>query len=471
MNLTVFFIATSSSWATPVFTSTHEGDDVLASRAWLAAVVCTGREALAHEQVRIERGTLPGGYLGRAQRDEGGLHTITLDPETTRTDAILVHEVAHAWIHGGPPTLREGRTELLADCMVQAHPGLAPLQWDDSRTLSALPDLLTWSDRSDHGPSMLAHARTDAYLGSARLIRAAAFTLGEAPLLDDPTLDWEAFRELLGTSRRGHEILQILEEGAAAQRDALSDEDLDGAVHLVETWQGTSNHAWDTNQDGWWDGVQSAPEGAVPLPLDQSPVCTGRRAGATPVRVGLNQGGNLRGLDQPQATIVGSRHDEDGLWSLAPHQPLVVRLDGSTQHSGGGVWSMPTGFLLSDTMGCQDDLAQTIWAVESTWDGLLPDVWRISESLREEADHRWGPVPHRLIIVLGSPKTRIDEIGVWLGQDDLIAAVANDSLERLLQKAVAWFRVQALGHGDWRAAEGIANMLDREPSRATSPSR
>ena len=466
MSLTALFIATSSSWAAPVFTSTHEGDDVLASKAWNAAMACTGREALAHERVRIERSTLPGGYLGRALRDVSGLHTITLDPETSRADEILVHEVAHAWIHGGPPTLREGRTELLADCMVRQQPGLAPLQWDDSRELHALPDLLAWSDQADHGPAMLAHARTDAYLGSARLIRAAAYTLGEEVLLADPTLEWEAFRGMLTPSRQGRALLQVLEEGPAAQRYALSDEDLDGAVHLIETWQGTSNHAWDTTEDGWWDGVQSAPSGAVPLPLDQSPVCTGWRAGPSSVSVGLHQGGNLRGFDRPEAHIVGGIHTPDGTWSVPANQPLVVRLDGSTHHSGGGVWSHPAGDLVKDPSGCRDDLTQTIWAMQSTWEAWLPDIWRLSQSLREAADDRWGPVPQRLVIVLGAPKTRVDEVAIWLGHEDLQRAVRDDSIGPLLQQAVAWFRVQALGHGDWRAAKGIANMLAHEEPSA-----
>ena len=465
MILTALSLAITPSAAMPVFSAAHEGDAERAVEAWEAARACTGRDAPAHEQVTIERSGLPEGYLGRAERDEHGLHTITLDPETERVDAVLIHEIAHAWIHGGPPTLREGRTELLADCMVRKKPGLAPLQWDDSRTLNALPDLLTWSDRSDHGPAMLAHARTDAYLGSARLIRAAAFTLGEEALLADPTLEWEAFQSLLSEAPHGDQLLGVLHDGSAAQRRALSDEDLDGAVHLVETWQATSSESWDTNQDGWWDGASGAPHQAVPLPLDQSPVCTGWRSGAEQLNVKVSQGGNLRGLDQPHVEVVGGQLNADGTWSLPAQQPLVLRLVGSTEHSGGGVWSTPSGQLSADPLGCRGDLTQTLWTLDSTWNEHLQDVWQISKSLRESAEQRWGPVPLRFVLVLGSPNTKIDEVGVWLGHDDLKNAIASNTLEPLLQQAVAWFRIQALGHGDWTAAEGIANMLDLAPTQ------
>lgn len=460
MNLTALFIAIAPSAATPVFSAAHEADEERANEAWQAARECTGRDAQAHALVRIERSGLPGGYLGRAERDEDGLHTITLDPDTDRVDAVLVHEIAHAWIHGGPPTLREGRTELLADCIVRTKPGLAPLQWDDSRTLNALPDLRTWSDRSDHGPAMLAHARTDAYLGSARLIRAAARTTPESELLTDPALTWDAFNQLMERSAQGRTLLEALEGGAASQREALADEDLDGVSRLIEAWQGTSDRHWDTNQDGWWDGAQAPPDGAVALPLDQSPVCGGLRTGDARTQVRLEQGGNLRGIDPPTVQIIHGEQTSDLDWTLPPLQPVVMRLNGTSVHSGGGAWAQASGELVQDSKGCLDDPTQTIWATDSRWSPALPEVWDTATSLRVAADEKWGPIPQRLVIALGGPKTHIDELAVWLGDEDLNHAINRGELTALIKRAVAWSRIQGLGHGDWRAAASIANMLD-----------
>jgi hypothetical protein len=96
------------AWAAPTFVSEHATDVQTARDAWRAAAVCAGWEGQAHKEVEIVRGFIPGNYLGRALYDAEGLYRIELSADEGRLAEVIVHEVAHAWVSGGPPALTDG---------------------------------------------------------------------------------------------------------------------------------------------------------------------------------------------------------------------------------------------------------------------------------------------------------------------------------------------------------------------------
>ncbi|MEQ1571570.1 MAG: hypothetical protein ABMA64_38435, partial [Myxococcota bacterium] len=288
----------SGAAAAPTFVGAPV-DVRLATAAWGAAVACTGRDGAALDEVSIERKTVPGNYLGVARTDAlGRLYRIDLNTGDARLSEVLVHEVSHAWVSDGPVALVEGTAELIADCIVERLPGLAPLQYDDGRDLSGLPDLRTWSKPVEGTPTELHAVRTDAYLGAARLMRTARIAAPDAAWWADRRVDWEGFEAALeAAGPRGRALVLALHGGVEAQRAALVDADRDGLTALAESWLGTDDARVDTDADGWSDpALLGVPAGAVPVPLDATPVCTGTVAELAPAVV---TGGNLRGAWLP----------------------------------------------------------------------------------------------------------------------------------------------------------------------------
>ena len=108
----------STAWAGPRFVSERADLAALAEQAWTAGIECTGWEPTTYPEVPITLGYVGGGLAGGANFDRVGLRGITIDPEPSRR--TLVHEVAHAWAYQGPIALTEGRTDRLADCIVEA---------------------------------------------------------------------------------------------------------------------------------------------------------------------------------------------------------------------------------------------------------------------------------------------------------------------------------------------------------------
>ena len=169
--------------AGPTFVADEPADALLAARAWEAGVACAGREPIAAAEVRITRSVIPGGWLGRAHVDDGGvLRRIDVSAPAERVGEVIVHEVAHAWVSDGDLALVEGAAELLADCIVGREPGIATLQFDDGRDLVAMTDLRAWAIAVEGKPLAMDGARTDAYLGAARLLRTASDVIGTGAL-------------------------------------------------------------------------------------------------------------------------------------------------------------------------------------------------------------------------------------------------------------------------------------------------
>lgn len=457
--------------AAPRFDAEVPADAALAAAAWEAAAACTGREGRAHEVVTIGRRVIPGDYLGVAHTDAAGrLFRIDLNTQVDRHREVLVHEVAHAWVSEGPIALLEGSAELLADCVAARVPGIAPLQWDDGRELTGLPDLREWSVPREDAPAELGAIRTDAYLGAARLLRTAARVVDPRVLLADPKPTWEAFEgHLAAAGAPGEALLEALRGGAGAQRRALADADRDGVTTLAESWLGTDDGRFDSDGDGWWDGAHDVPADALAVPLDGTPVCSGWAAPEAGASVAVLGGGNLRGTDVPIPVARAGSHP--ATWAPArreghgPSRALVpggasvlVQLDGPpTADSAGAWWARVQGEALVPDPACRSTVGVTVWAHDPALAARVPALVEALERAEALATDRFGPGPGRVAVALGGRTSTVEGAVVWLSSRDVAAA----SPDELAQLAVSLRRLWAAGERDWTAGEALARSLGR----------
>ena len=453
-------LLSSIAAAQPVFVAEHAEDALIARAAWEAAVECTGREGRAHDSVEIVRGFVPADLLGRASHDRDGLYRIELADNPSRRSEIIFHEVAHAWITEGPPALTEGRTELLADCAAAARPGMAPLQWDVGGELTAMPHLLAWSRDSDHGPATLGDARTDAYLASARLVRMAALLLPERALWPEEGMSWHTFTELLeGAGEPGQTLAAIVYADRDTQMHALSDRDLDGLPQAAEALLGTADGDWDSDGDGWWDGM---PRLGIPVPLDGTPVCSGYAAGPAGAQVRLQVGGNLRGEDLPMPRVRTGEGPTSGPVAVVPAgSSILVELDGELEGASGGMSVELVGSGFVPDASCVGSHGATVWSATAERASLVPELADRVAKASAEAEQRWGVVPGRLAVVVGTSRSAVVDGVVQLSEEDVGRAVQSERLEWLAQLAVSLHRVWQQGDPDWRLAEALARSLER----------
>ncbi len=277
----------SAALAAPTFVADDVRLERLADTAWAAATACVGHEAPARERVEIVVGPVRGGFGGRAfvdgwvgrrtydregrvltetLSDAGGLARIELAAPRPRS---VAHEVAHAWVHGGPSALVEGATNLLADCIARRAP--RQFGWAvGGDTLDGLEDLRSWRNADDASPS----TRIAGYAASSALMRAAARVVPESVLWRSDWT-WSAFADVL-RGAGDTVVLPIVEGGVASQLAALADLDGDGMSALEEQLMGTDPDEWDSDRDGWWDGAppELGASGAVPIPSGGSSLVT-----------------------------------------------------------------------------------------------------------------------------------------------------------------------------------------------------
>ena len=452
--------ATAAEPFRPVFKSAHEQDAKTASIAWEAAAECTGRPGKAHNEVTLERGMVRGDYIGIAHHDQDGLFHIELDATEERLTEVIVHEVAHAWVSAGPTALKEGRTELLADCVVTRRPGLAPLQWDDGHELHSMPDLKSWSNQADHGPSVSADVRTDAYLGAARLVRTAALLIPEQAWWPDKKVGWADFKELLELAGDdGKKVIDLFEAPVEEQRRALADLDLDGLPQVAEELMNTDPLKWDSDGDGWWDGsVTGSPMRAVAVPFDGTPVCTGLSA-TGPVHI--LSGGNLRGGTLPNAHIRAG-HRSGLKLEVAERTPILVELHGARNNVSGGMWATVEGADLEVDNRCITTDRGTVWAENAELASHLPAFIEELERAAAKADERWGPATKRIAVYLGGPRTSVDNEVILLGNREIEQALAHRRMGQLAFLAVALHRLWGEETHQWSVAEAVAKSLAAE---------
>ena len=476
VSISVLVWTLASAAATPTFTG-EPRDVAIARAAWQAAEACTGRPGKAAREVAIVHRTIPGGYLGVAHtQPDGTLVRIDLNTDPDRHREVLVHEVAHAWISSGPTTLVEGTAELLGDCMVGITPGLATLQFDDGRELTGLVDLRNWSTPDAHSTEALGAIRTDAYIGASRLMRTAALILPERALWADQTLTWERFDSMLeAAGPRGIELRDTLLAGAAAQREALADRDLDGLPALGETFAGTRDDAFDTDGDGWWDGAHAGggavPVSAVAVPLDGSPVCSGWAAAAAGT-VHVYAGGNMRGHQPPRVVARAGSYDDN--W--APTQPdtsgwgtsialmpagasLLLQLDRSPTYATGAAWARVAGQRLTEDSGCSSSVEATVWAHDRALISVIPAFSELVHKAIEDATARFGPAPARVSVALGGERSTVVGPIVWMSTRDVAQAQARGKLRELAYLAVSVHHLYTRGERDWRAGEALSRAM------------
>ncbi|MEZ4235164.1 MAG: hypothetical protein R3F59_03180 [Myxococcota bacterium] len=426
------FALLATAHAAPTFVGDPE-DVALARAAWAGAAACTGREGSAAPVVALVRRTVPGDYLGvaRTDPDTGRLYRIDLNAAPGRHREVVVHEVAHAWVSEGPVALVEGTAELIADCVVQRAPGLAPHQFDDGRSLTGLPDLLAWTKPVEGRPSELHAVRTDAYVGASRLVRTAAEVVGPEALWGSRTVGWAGFRAALAGSPRGGELVAALDAGPRALADALDDADRDGLVAIAEGWAGTSDQRYDTDGDGWWDGTVRA--GAVALPADGTPVCA----------AGPGEGGTVRGVDRVEVAR-----------QALPGGGGVAWLRTALPADATGGWWVEAGAAAASCVGTP---RVTVWASDEALVARVAPVAAAVEAALARAEGLYGTGPVRVAVGLGGSRSTV------LGDGEVVLLSAEDvrrgdaaSLGRL---AVALRRAWASGERDWAGAEAVARSL------------
>ncbi len=454
----------STATAAPTFVADEAEDAVVAQRAWSAAVACTGWEAEAHDQVRIERGNVRQHFRGLASTDEDGLYRIELDDEDAHLDEVIVHEVAHAWVKTGPTALVEGRAELLADCMVHSAPGLAPLQWDDGRELVAMPDLRGWRANDDHGPSVNPLMRTDAYLGAARLVRLASLVLPERALWpENDNVDWVDLDQMLSEAGQpGEALREVLRAPVSVQARALSDADQDGLPLVGERMFGTDPARFDSDADGWWDGA-SVPVGAIPLPFDGTPVCTGLATTSAGGVAVLETGGNLRGTPQPIPVLrAGSEVFDDGRAAVVGTQSVLIELDGDPEVVSGGLWAKIEGPRLVPDDACENHERYVVWASEPRLRGVVPKLSEALGAAQARADRELGRAGRRVAVQIGGPSTTVEGPVVKLSDAEIRRTLASGDWAGLANQAVAMRRVWDASSvvREWRDVEALARRLD-----------
>lgn len=447
MLLTTGLMAIATATAAPQFEADVAADAVIATRAWEAAVACTGRDPGASKEtggvVELTRSVIPGGWLGRAHVDDDHrLERIDISAPAARIGEVIVHEVAHAWVSEGDHALVEGAAELLADCIVAHEPGLAPLQFDDGRDLVTMSDLRAWEIAAEGRPLAMDGARTDAYLGAARLLRTAATVIGHDVLWADGPVTWSTFEQaLVAAGAPASSILDVVRSHPVQQRSALADADRDGLTDLHESLLGTDPHRFDSDGDGWWDGALDRPDGAIVIPLDGTPTCSGAPASAVAL-----PGGNLRGLDVPG---VRTEHLSSGIALLSLSAPNVG--------TSGGLWAILSDASPSDA--CATSVDRTVAAVDAS---LTPHVAPLAEALDASLAvmaARFGPSPSRTAVLLGGDVTSYDGHVVRLGRTEVEAAVAKNDLDGLARIAAALPQAWRSGDASWRDAQALANSL------------
>ena len=472
----LIFAGIATALAAPRF-SGDPADVAVARAAWNAAEACTGRPGAATREVEIRHRVIPGGYLGVAHtQPDGTLYQIDLNTGPERRREVLVHEVAHAWVSKGPIALVEGAAELLSDCMVAGTPGLATPQFDDGRDLGALRDLRSWEAPGTHETHELGATRTDSYIASARLMRTLAMVLPERSLWPEGGLTWKGLEAaLLAAGERGSTVAEALRGGAVTQRAALADADLDGVPALAESLLGTRDDAFDSDGDGWWDGAgQALPAGAVAVPLDGTPVCTGS-ATSEGVIVHVFAGGNLRGHRPPRVVARAGTHastwrpavNDIGGWGasvgLVPAgASVLLQIDREPEGSTGAPWARVQGAGLVHDTGCISTAEATVWALDRD---LQPIVAQLTSWVHEAIaamSERFGPPPARVAVGLGGRSTNVVGPIVWLSTADVVAAIQRDGLRQLAYEAVGVHHVYTRGEPDWRAGEALARSLLRE---------
>ena len=377
----------------PVFVADLPQDIEVAAAAWDAARACTGRDAEAADEVPIRRDLFdPDGPDGIAETGDAGLLAVRLQP--TADNAVLAHEIAHAWIHEGEAWMVEGRTELLALCIAARIPEHVRFRHYGGQP--GLPeDLRTWTSAAESFGVIPDEHIEAYYVHSQRLFEAIALLIPAERFWSEIATP-EALVEELAALPDGETVLNAL-DNVRTQRRALADPDRDGLSTLYEEIVGTDPHAWDSDGDGFWDGAGERPEHAIVIPRDGSVVCSPwRPVGAE--TIDLFGGGNLHGHD-----VGGERWPESSL-------KRGVRMSPARFASPGGMWMAVEGDPLEPNPLCRVNDKYTLrdmtGALSEELAVLDQELLRFIAVVEED----FGPAPRRASIELTGSGVRITRV-------------------------------------------------------------
>jgi hypothetical protein len=297
----------------------------LVKRAWAAFGRCTGGEGPQIEHIEILDGENVGIYDGTAVLSDGRL-TIRLRDSNPKPFVVL-HELAHFWVGWEPRALREGLSDLLAECAYRDIYGEPSFRYLSVNELKAGPDLVAWEDDDELEPFDIMRRYAASYLLARHL----------EPLLEP--------RDLWDPQRKGSwaELWELVDGSpeiwkGLAHRLGSDDVDEDGLDWDEEALASTDPFRWDTDGDGWWDGAQPPPGATA---LTGEPSCVGVLAEDGQIR--MRTGGPQVVAEQhsgprPAGALVfeGGEERLRGWveWDTAPLEPC-----GSGPQVGGG-WPM-----------------------------------------------------------------------------------------------------------------------------------
>ena len=464
----ILFVLTTTVHAGPSFSAATSNIQSKAQQAWRAGIQCTGWEPKTSQNIDIRSGRVEGSFDSYAVFKDDQLTRIELGPEQPERD--LLHELAHAWARRGPAALTEGRADWLADCMVSKYPTLGPLDPDLGGRLTPMLDLRKWQNSRVFDDATL---QRNTYIGAARWIRVLTQILPVSQIFpENGELKWRPLeRLLLKAGPKGVIALSSLEGGLNEQIHALSDDDGDGQVRLAEILTGTQPDKWDSDGDGWWDGVDSATTNSgTPLPRDGSPICSGYTSGAQGADVFVTSGGNWRGRSAPPVRVLAGEHllidDPRAGVFVPPHQPILLVLDHKQSPPSGGVWAAVRGQGLFTTWNCHSTARYTIWVRDPQF---TPFLYAFENALREHlnrANAMVGAPERRIVIHLGTPGMDINPWVVQLSSGFLKWAESIERPDAAAALAIALQRVwqQSPEDWSWESAEALARaMLDNPP--------
>jgi hypothetical protein len=179
--------------------------------------------------------------------------------------------------------------------------------------LAELPDLAVWH-APESGVDDLAIASVTT---AGRRLWVALTTQPAWSGTARPQRSWQDLQAAMEASPGLEAITAALRQGADAQRDLLDDPDHDDLSTAYEQLTGTSPRAWDTDNDGWWDGSERhrrAP-GAVVIRRDDVYSCLPR---CHPTEEIVHQ---LWFVDEDGAVISGRSRADVGGFAARPLPP------------------------------------------------------------------------------------------------------------------------------------------------------
>jgi hypothetical protein len=335
----------------------------LVKRAWVAFGRCTAAEAPQIEHIEIIEGENVGIYDGTAQLSDGRLTIRLRDAE--QKPFVVLHELAHFWVGWEPRALREGLSDLLAECAYRQIYGDPTFRYLHVDKLRSVPDLVAWEEDDELEPfEVMRH-----YAASYLLARQLQPMLAPEQLWDPKqTGSWAELWELVDGSP---EIWREL-----ARKLGSDDVDEDGLDWDAESRAFTDPFRWDTDGDGWWDGA-SPPEGAVALTA--GPSCVGVLP--EPREVSVRMGGpDVAAQQHSEAMPAGALVFDGGSerlrgwvqWDTGPLQPC------GAGPQLGGAWPMSRvdpdgdGLVETEEIAHGTDLHAFDTDGDGWWDGAQP---------------------------------------------------------------------------------------------------